>query len=87
MTTKEKIDYISENCEDALLADGFDDAIVGIGDRCGMSSVVAYDVEKIIEILQTRDGMTEEEAQEFYSFNIIGAYVGEYTPIFLTRLD
>ena len=30
-----------------------------------------------------RDGMTEEEAQEFFEFNIACAYVGEYTPIYM----
>ena len=30
--------------------------------------------------------MTEEEAREFFEFNIVSAYVGERTPIFLTRL-
>ena len=34
-------------------------------------------------ILETRDGMTEEEAVEFFEFNIAGAYVGEYTPIYM----
>jgi hypothetical protein len=30
-----------------------------------------------------RDGMTHEEAIEFFDFNIAGAYVGEYTPIYM----
>ena len=31
--------------------------------------------------------MTEEEAVEFFEFNIIGAYVGESTPIFTVNLS
>jgi hypothetical protein len=27
--------------------------------------------------------MTEEEAWDYYSFNMLGAYVGESTPVFL----
>jgi hypothetical protein len=30
------------------------------------------------------DGMDDEEAEEFFAFNIIGAFVGEKTPLFIT---
>lgn len=71
--------------EELLTADGLDDAILGIGGRCGQPSLVVYDVEKVIEILMTRDGMSYEEAQEFFDFNIGGAWVGELTPIWLHK--
>jgi hypothetical protein len=32
-----------------------------------------------------RDGMTEEEALEYFHFNVVGAYVGKFTPVFITR--
>ena len=69
-----------------LTADGLDKAIIGIGERCGDENIVAYDCEKIIKILMKRDGMTEEEALEFLSFNITGAYMGEGTPIFIWKM-
>jgi hypothetical protein len=31
--------------------------------------------------------LTPEEAVEYFEFNILGAYVGEKTPIFLTFKD
>ena len=40
-------------------------------------------VEKIIEILMTRDGMDYAEAYEYYSFNIVGSWMGENTPVFV----
>ncbi len=49
-----------------------------------MESVVAYDKEAILEILM-RD-MSEEEAIEYFDFNIIGAYVGDKTPVFVTLI-
>lgn len=73
---------LSEEYGDLLFADGFDDAILGVAERIGMEAVVAYSTLKIIEIL-SRD-MTEEEAVEYFEFNILGAYVGERTPIFVT---
>lgn len=68
----------------ALRADGFNEAIIGVCRRFGQSPIVAYDYEKCIQILVSRDGMTEEDAREFFEFNVIGAYVGEGTPCFIT---
>jgi len=65
----------------------FDEAIVGLGDRIGMETVVVYDTTKIIDILCERDGMERDEATEFYEFNILGAYVGEQTPMFISLID
>lgn len=69
-----------------LLADGFDEAIVGYGQRCSEPPVVIYDRSKCLEILM-RDGMTLEEAEEFFSFNVEGAWVGPRTPVFLHNLE
>ena len=46
-----------------MLADGFEDAIVGIGQQFTRHFVV-YDRSKCIEILMYRDGMSEEDALE-----------------------
>ena len=75
-------DELSEEYEGLLFADGFDDAILGVAERIGMEAVVAYSTPKIIEIL-ARD-MTEDEAVEYFEFNILGAYVGERTPVFIS---
>ena len=71
--------------DDYLKADGFDDAVIGTADvwRDGTrEAVLVYSVEKIIEILE-KDGMTEEEAIEYISFNVEGAYVVPKTPVFV----
>jgi hypothetical protein len=69
-----------------LVADGYDEAVLGIARRCSQPDLIAYDVEKIIEILMTRDDMTYEDAVEFFDFNIAGAWVGEETPIFIYKM-
>jgi hypothetical protein len=69
---------------DLMFADGFDDAIIGHADRSGMQPVVAYDTTKVIEILQRE--MSQEDAEEFFAYNVLGAYVGEGTPIFITLI-
>ena len=67
--------------------DGFDDCVVGVGRRCSQPMLLVYDVNKMIQQMMEQDGMTEEEAWEFYEFNQVGAWVGELTPIFLERVD
>ena len=65
-----------------LQMDGYDDCVVGTVSRFGMSPVLCYDLHKVIAKM-VADGMTEEEAYEYYSFNMIGAWVGEGTPAFI----
>ena len=74
--------------EDALIMDGFDDCILGILERFGIDQpIVVYDREKVIAKLIDRDGMTHEEALDFYYFNQLGAWVGEKTPAFLIKMS
>ena len=68
-----------------LMADGFDDAILGLGRRCGHDDILVYDVDKCIAILIDNDSMTREEAIEYFEFNVAGAWMGEGTPMFLYR--
>ena len=65
-----------------LNEEDFDEAIIGVSERIGESSVIAYDTTKIVEILSR--SMTVDEAYEYFEFNILGAYVGEKTPVFIT---
>jgi hypothetical protein len=71
---------ISEEYTDLIKIDGFDEAILGVVERCDLL-VVCYDRNKIISILM-RD-MNEEQAWEYYEYNILGAYMGESTPVYL----
>ena len=91
MNKLEQIDeYAEETGEDILVLGDhsdrnlYEEAIIGIADRFGMQSSVAYDYDKVIEIL-ARD-MSYEEAVEYFHFNIIGAWVGETTPLFIRVL-
>lgn len=66
--------------------DGCDSAIVGVVSRCGMKSVVCYEFDKLVEHFVST-GMNEDEAIEWIHVNILGAYVGEETPVLLYRGD
>tara|TARA_B100000029_G_scaffold397678_1_gene396016 strand:+ start:1326 stop:1532 length:207 start_codon:yes stop_codon:yes gene_type:complete len=63
--------------------DGHEDALVGTGVMFGRQEVAVYSSRKIIEKLMERDGMTEEEAEEFFDFNILGSYNGPGMPLFI----
>tara|TARA_R100000750_G_C2267361_1_gene66101 strand:+ start:227 stop:481 length:255 start_codon:yes stop_codon:yes gene_type:complete len=78
-------DYMAEFNEDMLLADGFDDALVGIVERANLPTIACYNKYKCIEIL-TKD-MNWFEAEEYFYYNVVGSYVGENTPCFLTIIN
>jgi hypothetical protein len=63
-----------------LSADGFDDAVIGFDLK---SRVLIYDANKMLSILRNGNEMSAEEAWEFFEFNILGAYVGDETPIYM----
>ena len=78
-----QLEELLDTYPDVRVMDGYDDCIIGVCERFGMETVLAYDKDKVIAKLMT-DGMTEEEAHEFFNFNQIGAWVGDYTPVFVT---
>ena len=70
-----------------LKADGFDEAIIGVGRRCGQPTIVVYDADKCRKILQKRMKGDPIYADEYFEFNVVGAWMGENTPIFVERLS
>ena len=73
-----------------VVLSGLDDAILGLGQRFGPEghkAFLIYDVNKILDTFMNRDGMDEEEAVEFFQYNIQGAFLGEATPAFMTPMD
>ena len=81
MTRQEVQSILAEENPEALFYDGFDEAIIGIARRSGMA-VVAYDQNRCYQKL-IADGMSFEEAADYFEFNVIGSYLGEHTPVFV----
>ncbi len=69
---------------ECLLADGFDEAVIGI--TFGVNAVAVYSVSKVLDIL-VDEGMSMEDAIEHFEYNIAGGYVGEKTPMWVYDLD
>lgn len=73
--------------EDALLATGFEDALIGYTLNYHHSHVAVYDLDACIAVLIHRDGMTEDDAEEYLSYNTLDAYFGENGPIFIRMFN
>ena len=72
----------SEVADGALLADGFEDALIGYGYQFNYP-IAVYSRKACIDILMYDGIMEYDEATEYFDFNVAGAYVGESTPVFL----
>lgn len=68
-----------------LLADGFDDAIIGIGERAGQPTIAVYDFDLCVAVLCERDNMSIDEATDYMYYNVVGSWMGDETPIFVHR--
>jgi len=65
--------------------DGFNDCLVGVCSRFGIEDHFIYDDRKIVTQLMRENTWDENEAEEFFDFNIRGAWIGDTTPSFLSR--
>ena len=91
-------EQVAEVNEEALFADGLDDALIGYVNRFGQPPLALYDRERCIDIFMAEDecgcetaceGVCEhayERAVEHFDFNVIGAWMGDNTPAFATIL-
>ena len=80
MTVLERILQDHHEGEFLRMTEGnFDAAIIGI-DQDGERLI--YDSNSVVQVL-INDGMDEEDAWEYFYYNIAGAYVGKNTPMFI----
>lgn len=81
MIIDEISEYLEELDESSMRLVGFDECIIALT----YDNSIVYDVEKIISILMKRDGMEEDEAYEFFDFNIASLKSGELNnPVFIS---
>lgn len=91
MSGSRTTDIIDRLCEEtqgeAILYPNLEEALVGVCRRFNQPPVALYDYHKCIEILMRDQTDVEEEqaylaAVEWFEFNVIGTWAGEYTPAF-----
>jgi len=51
-----------------------------------INRVVAYDADKIIDILMKENNILYKEALEYFDYNIVGAWMGDDSPVFIWTL-
>ena len=83
ISIKEELEAINPS---ALLADGFDNALVGWGHQASREPVAISNYDKCVEIL-VKEGSSEEDAIEWMEYNVVSAWYGENTPIFMRQFD
>lgn len=76
--------FVEAHGDSATALTGFADCVLGLGERCGQPMVLVYDRACLLSRL-IADGMNEEEAEEYISCNITGAWVGDQTPVVMVR--
>ena len=86
MTREQLLTHLEDSEEEILLADGFEDAYMGLATQFTRPPLAVYDRNKCIQILIERDGMSGEEAEEYFQFNVEGSWVGDNTPLFFEPL-
>ena len=69
---------------DLVVWDDCDEAIVGVAERCSQPPLVVYDYDMLVNVFLSQ-GMTYEDARDWISFNIAGAWIGDQTPLILHR--
>tara|TARA_A100001391_G_scaffold105323_2_gene70446 strand:+ start:8110 stop:8499 length:390 start_codon:yes stop_codon:yes gene_type:complete len=79
------ISTLEELNPEAIMYDGFDDALVGMIARCGTEPLALYDRDKCIQLLMDK-GATHEEAEDYFCYNVEGCWAGPHTP-FIASFD
>jgi hypothetical protein len=69
--------------EEVVLIDGLDDAFIG----CTPEGVAIYNVDRCAEIVAEDSNMPIEDAIEYVQYNVVGAYVGPKTPLFIEVMN
>ena len=81
MTKFEDIEeYVGDEALTLEPREQYDKCIVGVTYH---GDCIVYDANLVIQSLITDQEMTEEEALDWFEYNVIGSYMGENTPIFI----
>jgi len=84
MTKKYEDLFAGFDPDELMVMDGYDGCIAGVVERFGQEPIVCYDKEEVIAQLEA-DGVSRTEAEEYFYFNQIGAWMGDLTPCFLSK--
>ena len=78
-TPADIVPTLEELNPEAIMYDGFDEALVGVVAGCATEALALYDREKCLQILVDR-GASYEEALDYFCYNVEGCWAGPHTP-------
>ena len=82
---KHIIDQVIDSLDqETIVFPDLEQALVGVVSRFGQDDIACYDYHQVIEIYM-QQGMSYEEAVEYFDFNTIGSWLGETTPCFIRK--
>jgi hypothetical protein len=82
MEPQSVLDQLSDLNPEAYLFDNMDSALVGVGYIGHKDPVAVYSKAKIFEKLAA-DGLSEDDAAEYFFSKFVGLWAGENTPVIL----
>jgi adenine-specific DNA methylase len=82
---KKRNELLSLNSDAIVLPATYDSAMIGYVDAFQESVIAVYSVNKVLEALSNELGKEydDEDVAEYFTYNIKGSYLGEFTPLFL----
>ncbi len=80
---KEILEYLQEFSPESLIANEYKDALLGVAENF-YGTVAVYNKDKIIEKLMK--SMSLDDAEDYFSYNITGGFVGDLQPIYLVGM-
>lgn len=69
--------------EGTMLADGFEYAILGYTQQMNGEIQAVYSYDLCVSVLINDNGWCYDDAIEWMEFNVVSAYIGPQTPIFV----
>jgi hypothetical protein len=88
MTPESALAWVRENVDECVRlepCERFDPCIVGVVQRFN-DTVLLYSTRQVLAAFMAQ-GMTDEEAREYFDFNVAGGWFGAGTPVFLVDTE
>ena len=77
------IETLEEENPEAIVYDDADEAVLGLVYHNDKPPILAYSYIIWIKMLMNRDGMSEDEAVEYFDYNVDGLILGDNQPIII----
>lgn len=85
MQSSKEVDIHKEIDPYIVVFEDLNNALIGYCDIFN-KTIAIYDKKKVIKLLMDKNNWTEEDSEEYYEYNIVGCYLGDLTPGFISYI-